>query len=181
MIVDSVTFVSGRKVIHLTWDNGAEAFDFFYANPDDYLRQHNISLKFMEGVGPIYGICPTSAFSLEPVLPLLLCMHKDDTLSYMTHEDLGCYQVGSDVPEYPSESLKLYPNPANGILNIVFETQKTISGRAVIRDIIGRVVRSHNVFDKQTTIDVSDLMPGLYILTFFDNDNRSVSRKFLKK
>ena len=67
------------------------------------------------------------------------------------------------------------------MLNIVLETQKTVGGRAVIRDVTGRVVRGLTVLDRQTSVDVSDLVPGLYILTFIDNDSRSVSRKFLKK
>ena len=96
MIVDSVTSVSGRKVIHLTWVSDYYVADPYYES-SDYLRQYNVTLRFMEGVGPIYGICPTSLVAMEITLPLLLCMHKDDTLAYMTHEDLGCYQSGSDV------------------------------------------------------------------------------------
>ena len=99
----------------------------------------------------------------------------------MTNAVAGCYQEVVGVAALPVSTFEVYPNPTNGMLNIVLETQITVGGRAVIRDVTGRVVRSLAVLDRQTSVDVSDLTPGLYILTFIDNDSRSVSRKFLKK
>lgn len=189
MIVDSVYYINGKKQIRLHFDDyalGQYILPWFYderlqeeaENPCD--ESLNFSLRFMEGVGPIYGPKVENWLSLRGFTSLL-CLHKDDTLHYMTNAVAGCYQEVVGVAALPVSSFEVYPNPTSGMLNIVLETQITVGGRAVIRDVTGRVVRSLAVLDRQTSVDVSDLTPGLYILTFIDNDSRSVSRKFLKK
>lgn len=157
-------------------------FEFFYYPASaQYLSAYNISLRFMEGIGPIYGICPTSAVSLEQVFGLLLCMHKDDTLCYMTHETLGCYQSGCDVPQYPQSYLQAYPNPFNGQFTLEFVTEEEVSGTVMVRDIVGRVCRQFPVNDKKTVLDMSALPQGVYSLTFTDRQNRKITKKIVKQ
>ena len=179
MIVDSVGYIYGKKVINLSLDG---AVDFFYS-PDaaQYLSAYNISLRFMEGIGPIYGICPTSAVSLENGFGLLLCMHKDDTLCYMTHETLGCAQFGADIPQYPQSYLQVYPNPVDGQLTLEFVTEEEISGTMMVRDIVGRVCRLFSVNDRKTVLDMSALPQGVYTLTFTDRENRKITKKIVKQ
>lgn len=180
MLVDSVSYVNGKKVIHLSLMDCV--YELFY-DPESapYMSEYNISLRFMEGVGPIYGICPTSAFSLEKAFGLLLCMHKDDTLCYMTHETLGCNQYGAAIPQYPQSYLQVYPNPVAGQLFLEFVTEEEVSGTVIIRDMVGRVCRMFAVSDKKQSFDVSFLQPGVYMLTFMDEKNRTVTKKIVKQ
>jgi hypothetical protein len=180
MLVDSVSYVNGKKVIHLSLMDCV--YELFY-DPEaaPYMSEYNISLRFMEGVGPIYGICPTSAFSLENAFGLLLCMHKDDTLYYMTHETLGCAQYGADVPQYPESYLQVYPNPVAGQLTLEFVTEEEVTGTVMVRDMVGRVCRKFAITDKKQTFDVSFLQPGVYMVTFMDEKNRTVSKKIVKQ
>ena len=180
MIVDSVSYTYGKKVIYLSLINCGFEF-FYYPASAQYLSAYNISLRFMEGIGPIYGICPTSAVSLEQVFGLLLCMHKDDTLCYMTHETLGCYQSGCDVPQYPQSYLQAYPNPFNGQFTLEFVTEEEVSGTVMVRDIVGRVCRQFPVNDKKTVLDMSALPQGVYSLTFTDRQNRKITKKIVKQ
>lgn len=180
MLVDSVSYVNGKKVIHLSLMDCVYA-PFYDPESAPYMSEYNISLRFMEGVGPIYGICPTSAFSLEDAFGLLLCMHKDDTLYYMTHETLGCAQYGADVPLYPESYLQVFPNPTNSCLTLEFITEEEMNGTAIIRDVVGRVCRIISINDRKTTVDVSSLPQGVYMLTFLDRQNRRISKKFVKQ
>ncbi len=180
MIVDSVGYTYDKKVIYLSLINCL--YEFFYS-PDEiqFLSTYNISLRFMEGIGPIYGICPTSAVSLENVFGLLLCMHKDDTLCYMTHETLGCAQYGADIPQYPQSYLQAYPNPVVGLLTLEFVTEEEVSGTMMIRDMVGRVCRQFSVNDKKTVLDMAALPQGVYMLTFTDRQNRKITKKIVKQ
>ncbi len=184
MVVDSVAFVSGKKVIYLTYVNNDYFYDYFYATSAEvaeYFKQYNISLRFIEGVGPIYGIFPPSNhITLEPHLPLLLCVHKDDTLCYMTHEVLGCYQTGSDVPVYQMPSMQIMPNPATTSITLSFETEEEVSGNIIIRDMVGRVCASLDITGNNSVVGISKLTQGIYTLTYTDKKNRRVTKKFVK-
>ena len=130
MIVDSISYVSQKKILHLSIDRD-ETFSLFYT-PFYGLEEYNISLRFMEGVGPIYGVRQADYFDED--LGLLLCMHKDDSLVYMTHEDLGCYQIGiDDIPLYSQAYLQVYPNPSNNQITVEFISEEDVSGIVVSR------------------------------------------------
>ena len=178
MVVDSVGYTSGKKVIYLSLCN--DNYEIFYSeghiNPADF----NISLRFMEGVGSIYGIVPPSFF-YEKYLGLLLCIHKDDSLYYMTHETLGCEQYNAEVPLYPESSLQVYPNPTNNQVTLEFITEEEVSGIVIVRDIVGRVCRQFSVNDKKTALDLSSLPQGVYMLTFIDQQNRKITKKIVKQ
>jgi hypothetical protein len=74
------------------------------------------------------------------------------------------------------EDLKVFPNPANNIVNIQINTNEN-----VLVDVFnaeGRIVRSLKTGSGQsiTSLPVSDLAPGLYMLRF-SNENASFSQK----
>lgn len=180
LVVDSVRFVSGKKVIDLSLlDNNNDYEVFFYSEDySDYYSQYNVSLRFMEGVGSIYGIYPTT----EPYLGLLLCLHKDDTLYYMTHEDFGCYQSEIwDVPDYPQSNMIVYPNPVGQIITIDFTEDMEVDGTILIRDVAGRVCKYFHVAGNHVVLNTSFLLPGVYLLTYLDAENRKITKKIVKQ
>ena len=133
----------------------------------------------MEGIGPLLGICPHNSYS-EQSSGFLLCLHKDDELYYMTHEDLGCYQSGAGISDYFQTSLNIYPNPAFENITLDFTTENEVSGTVIIRDIIGRVCKQVDINSKTSVISISDLPQGIYILTFIDENNRKLTKKIVK-
>lgn len=179
MVVDSVSYLSGKKVVHLTLVNGS---DFFFRTSDaSLMEEYNVSLRFMEGIGPMFGICPTSAVSMEDNLGLLLCMHKDDTLCYMTHEILGCYQSGTDVSEYPQSFLHVFPIPADENVMLTFLTEEEVNGQVVIRDVLGRVHIHLLLTCNNAVLNLSSLPQGIYLLTFIDGKGRMITKKLIKQ
>lgn len=178
MVVDSIGNPSGRKVIYLTLLNG---YSLFYGGDVPYMtNEFNISLRFMEGVGPMYGVCPPNYYGMENT-GALLCLYKDNNLYYMTHETLGCDQSTSDVPLYPGSSLQIYPNPTSNQVTLEFITEEEVSGTVIVRDIVGRVCRRFSVNDKKTALDLSSLPQGVYTFTFVDQQNRKITKKIVKQ
>jgi hypothetical protein len=171
MRVDSISYPFGKKVLHLSLLTEEDMFI-----PIGF---YNVNYRFMEGIGPMLGICPQGFYDVESS-GFLLCMHKDEALYYMTHEDLGCYQYGSKIDEYPLFSINIYPNPASENITLDFITENEISGTVIIRDIIGRVCKQVDIHSKTSVISISDLPQGIYILTFIDENYRKLTKKIVK-
>ena len=178
MIVDSISYVSQKKMLHLSIV-GEEPYSLFYT-PFYGLEEYNISLRFMEGVGPIYGVRQADYFDED--LGLLLCMHKDDSLVYMTHEDLGCYQIGIDgIPHYSQAYLRVYPNPSNNRITVEFISEEDVSGIVVIQDEAGRVCQQFAINGRKNNYDISSLPRGVYVLVFIDEKGQKISKKIVKR
>jgi serine protease AprX len=75
-------------------------------------------------------------------------------------------------------SIFIYPNPANNVLNFDVKNNIAISGVS-INDISGKEI--YRAVDSITnSIDVSNLSSGVYFVTF-KSDNNSVTKKFIKE
>lgn len=172
LIVDSVTFVSSKKVIHLSAISPGFSYWWHFMEYGSY----NITLRFMEGVGPMYGLFPPHQLG-----DVLLCLTKDDSLYYMTHPDIGCWQTVTSIPEYPEQAMTIYPNPANHRISIRFETEEEVQGNIVIRDIVGRVCLQTIVTKPVTSLNIGNLCKGTYLITYKDQNNRKISKKFVKR
>ena len=172
LFVDSVTFVNSKKVIYLSAISQEVSYwwPFF-----GYEGLYNITLRFMEGVGPMYGIIPPHQLG-----DIILCLTKDDSLYYMTHPDLGCWQDYVSVSDYPEQSLTIFPNPAKDKVSVLFENEEEVVGNIIIRDMAGRVCRTFTVTGKNTSLDVSFLSQGMYFLTY-SGGTRMITRKFMKE
>ncbi len=171
MRVDSITYPSGKKIIYLTVLNDHDSFF-------DAAHRFNVSYRFMEGVGPMLGIFPHERNDVSS--GFLLCMHKDEELFYMTHEDLGCYQQGAGISNYSSADVHIYPNPTSQDVTIEFATENEVSGTVIIRDIVGRVCKQAFVSSNHSKISVADLPSGIYILTFADENMKKFTQKIVK-
>ena len=175
MIADSITFANSKKVIHLSPVSVADEWFWCFF---DFAGSYNITLRFMEGIGAMYGIIPPRInWTTEEVL---LCLAKDDTICYMTHPDLGCWQDYVSISDYLEQSITISPNPANNQISVLFETDEDIMGDIIIRDITGRVCLQTSVSCSTTNINIESLSNGIYLLTYKDNHNK-ITKKFVKQ
>lgn len=206
MVVDSVRYLAGRKTIFLSLLDHQNDF-FFGTGNHGLLDDYHLSIRFIEGIGPTYGLLdnycftrnlynvdhgirPTIFYYLDPPLGLLQCMYKDDSLVYMAHESLGCdqscfgYQEFLDphdnVLEYAYPYLNLYPNPATQYVVLDMSTGEEMDGWVKITDLLGRVCHQQKAEGAVCRITVSNLPTGMYLLTYTDG-KRKVTKKFLKK
>lgn len=181
MVVDSITYENSRKTIHLTIV--LDYFYFFYGcfGEEHELMDYNVSLRFMEGVGPIYGIRLPHSVTTE--LDALLCMHKDDTLCYRTHVDLGCFQenIGGDVPVHSKSSIRVFPNPAQHFLTLDVLEEDLIDGHVSIRDLAGRECFQKDIQDRISVIPLTNLPTGGYLLTFTNQGKKELKKIIIVK
>lgn len=201
MIVDSVRYCEGRKNVFLSLLNHQDDY-FFGSGNQGLLNDYNLSIRFIEGIGPTYGLLDTwcvfrNLYNMNhgfpnvyyhyfgPQLGLLQCMYKDDSLVYMVNENLGCDQscfgyqeVG--LQQYSLSYLNLYPNPATEYVVLDLSTGEEMDGSVMITDMLGRRCLQQKAEGTKCQISVSDLPVGMYFLTYTDG-KRIVTRKFLKE
>ena len=76
--------------------------------------------------------------------------------------------------------IKIYPNPAESVLNIDLGDNK-ISGASIkLIDVLGTPIFQQAVFKNKMAIDISDYPSGIYFLVYFNADGKFVS-KVVKK
>lgn len=178
-VVDSVAYVEGRKIIYLKPFGTQDSIESTFFSGDDRIFPELFpNLRFIEGVGPTYspfGYINAGSGNLN----MLLCVYYGDSLIYMRHPILGCEQWGSGIYEYPSSSMNLYPNPANDVLNVVFEGVENPQGVITVINMAGIVVQCHECSSTVTQLDVSRLKTGIYMVCFRNEKGRIV-KKFVK-
>ena len=78
-------------------------------------------------------------------------------------------------------SYKLFPNPANSEINILSLSNSNYYN-IEIHDLTGRIVKIENSrISNNTTLDVSDLKSGNYIIKITDNNGKVESLKMIKR
>ena len=66
------------------------------------------------------------------------------------------------------QNIQVYPNPTNGILNVVFESNETAT--IELFDVTGKLVLSEASNSSKTVMDVSNIEKGIYILKTVQNN-----------
>ncbi len=102
--------------------------------------------------------------------------------STISKEEYMNVQVCTDVAERKESIISLYPNPSNGMFNIIFNQEvNTVSDLKII-DMHGRIVHTMNDINvesgNQFTIDISSLAEGIYYL-YLNNENNNYHKKII--
>jgi hypothetical protein len=155
--IDSLNFIGGKRLV-------ISFSDMVY----NYLSNKEDTLKWIEGIGSYsdltyYFTSPNNA---------LLCYKSNGELKYINELGLNCTYLGPkvSVDNIKKFSLKVYPNPTDGQLNI--ENIRYIK-RLEIYNILGAKVYSNCPNQLNLRIDNLNLKEGIYILNV-DNENRKI-------
>lgn len=87
--------------------------------------------------------------------------------------DIGLSLQDEEVFEF-----KVYPNPANDILNIQIPSANDITTLRIF-DVLGKSVLEQNITESSRQLDISSMAPGLYIMSF-KSGNSSKTFKLIK-
>jgi blue copper oxidase len=119
----------------------------------------------------------------------------DDSLPYMyhchmlTHEDdgmMGQFLVNSpfasSVKQYALQkaSVHLYPNPANSEVYIKSTANLNKPLNLEIKDLQGRLLKTLVLYDERARVDISELLPGIYLFVATDGES-SFSARLIKQ
>jgi len=97
--------------------------------------------------------------------------NKDAWSSYS--EDCQGICVTADLTDGIFESIKVYPNPTNGMLYISSEIEiKEI----ILSNLDGKVIGKH----KSNSIDITELMAGIYLIRIRYSNDTEVSKQIIK-
>lgn len=81
------------------------------------------------------------------------------------------------------EKFEVFPNPANDIVNIISFSTTTTNPKIELYDILGNLIVGLKCTYQNTTtsIDISQLSSGIYIVSVIDNNGDRKSMRFVKK
>ena len=97
------------------------------------------------------------------------------TLTADEAAQLGAPGTVSGIKDIKKNSIRLYPNPANDILNISIERASKLE----IINASGQVVESTYLKDSNTSINVSQLKSGIYFVKVIDNAGNVGTQKLI--
>ena len=90
-------------------------------------------------------------------------------------KDFYYYSTGSGIEEIEVSSILCYPNPSSGIINITGLSQ---ASEVKLYSSQGKLLKSLN--QVESTIDISDLPAGIYILNL-TSGNKVLQKRIIKR
>ncbi len=164
-------------------DDGAYYKRIKFDEPQDLSFFSDLNEVWIEDVGSIHGPLFTNAphkFSNEiPDSLILTCSFSNNRYVWKHPSYANCYiRNVLSIQELENEAYKVYPNPFSDEIHIekpgVNEIQLTITNS------IGKVVHKLEIDNAQTTIDLSTLDAGIYILKM-QNESYTSTLKIIKE
>ena len=108
----------------------------------------------------------------------------NDIIAYIATTDLGLLKytiedatLGIKNPNAAVNAIKIYPNPASDVLNILITENNFEIEKTEIYTITGQKVLESN----KKTISVSSLSPGIYVVKIKADNNTNYTQKLVKK
>ncbi len=90
-----------------------------------------------------------------------------------------CLSIGIDELKSATTNFKIYPNPANSMLNVKLEMINEATS-IEITNALGQRVFSTNTLTQNVTISINNLLSGMYYLSVKTKD-KTVTKKFIKE
>ncbi|MBA2612469.1 MAG: T9SS type A sorting domain-containing protein [Bacteroidetes bacterium] len=107
-------------------------------------------------------------------------MVKQDICGNIKYDTVIVYASATGLSEQETifNSISLFPNPANDVLNINFSLQdKDLFSKVTIRNNLGQLIREEDL--KNNSINIKDLPNGVYLLNFYSDKSGNVSKRFV--
>ncbi|WP_395066026.1 M4 family metallopeptidase [Flavobacterium sp.] len=101
---------------------------------------------------------------------------EDYTVNIGTTSTATIADFGNEITEEKKYDFEMHPNPAVNSLTVSILDNREVSYK--IYNTIGQIIKSDQL--KEAEINVSDMVPGLYILEVNDGQ-KTISKKFIKK
>ena len=109
---------------------------------------------------------------------------QEGTYTVIVTDSLGCVQIASvdisdlsAISDFENSGINIYPNPTNGLLNI----ENIRNSEIYIYNILGEKVAYHSVKNDNTTIDLSNLSNGTYLIKLITKEGTYSKQIFLNK
>jgi hypothetical protein len=139
-----------------------------------------------DGLMEVPLVVATKDMDMDAIIGVLYYGFNQYALKPRNNDDLVGFSVDLDTTDYPeivsvqnfkALGMSFYPNPASSVITV--NVDNTTQGTLTVRSLEGRVV-SESVLSESTTVDVSTLNSGIYIIEFITKEGLRASAKFVK-
>lgn len=175
------------QTITLTWkasaadaDWDAEKYSVYVSNANTTTAMLASSTKFTETLSGVNKLTQRSldisALAGQSAVYFAFRHYESTDQFTMEIDDITIITGKLSNEKFFTENFNLYPNPTSDVLNI--SSKNGLEMKEIkITDLSGRIVKTLN---NATTINVSDLSAGTYLIDITTNEGKA-SSKFVKK
>jgi hypothetical protein len=106
-------------------------------------------------------------------------------------DEYGCNYISNavnvplSIEELDFVSVKIYPNPADDLINLEFDSETGVNYLMIVMDITGKRIFTENYQSQKgnnrKTIDVGDFESGIYFIQIKDESGKTSHFRILKK
>lgn len=121
---------------------------------------------------------PTVIYKNQGIYPVTLTVTNAYGNSYNTKTDYIKVTTNVGIETIQFLPFSLYPNPANSIINIDIEDEKT--GVLTIFDLHGREVQRNILNYKENSFDISELSQGIYLFQIEIGDEKYFTKVIIE-
>jgi hypothetical protein len=168
--VDSIYYLSGKKIIRLSW------FNTPYSNCTEISGE---SFIMEEGVGFINNMQLTLGMGH---CNYLLCKRKDGVLIYQNSSNTYSGYCNSNLLGVDKKVLKnnfiIYPNPTTN--NITIFSKENMMSEISILDVFGKQIKVISSNSDTENIDISFLPKGIFFFKIYSN-GKVITKRFIKQ
>jgi len=95
--------------------------------------------------------------------------------SFVPFTNENCATLGNE--NFAFNSIKIYPNPSKGIVNINFDENTEVKSLTIYSALGQKVFVLNEAILANAPIDISSLSTGIYFLELIDSDNNTILKK----
>ena len=127
-----------------------------------------------------FKVKPLPGFALGDIIPNSAGIYFDFNEVVMTNTfETHFVQATAGTDSFESGNFTLYPNPANGSVNIALSNTADTIASIKIYDISGKVIFNNNAINNSLTIDTSAFAQGTYFVDVITNTGAKQTKKLL--
>lgn len=165
-----------NKNVLCTWSTASEI------NNNYFEVQRSIDGSHFTSIGKVKGNGNTNTVLSYQFTDALTSLDKTNILYYRLRQvDFDGKNSLSEIKvvniNEANNSITIYPNPTNNVLNISFSPQSS-PVTVQLCDITGRIIKTLSLQNNNNQIDISDLRNGIYFITMTGQDF-TTSRKII--
>lgn len=95
--------------------------------------------------------------------------------------DITVTIISTGIANYNTASISIYPNPTNDNITISMDKNMENASHFDIYDVYGKLLKSGNIEQAQTTVSLNELAAGIYFIQIANERNIIFSSKIVKK
>lgn len=119
-------------------------------------------------------------FELGDIIPNYAEIYFDTNPAIITNTFNSEFEIQLSAPEFTAGNINVYPNPSKGLVYINVQNTSENLNTIQLYDVLGkRVLTSKSLTSQQSTIDVSALAKGVYMLEITTESNLRQTKKLV--